>query len=46
MNICMQGNFKAENSNMDVTFAFQEYVTPGMTKPNLNTGKNVQLYNP
>ena len=39
MNICMQDNFKAENSNMDVTFAYQEYVTPGMTPPNFNTGK-------
>ena len=28
MNICMQGNFRAENSNMDVTFAYLEYVTP------------------
>ena len=27
MNICMQGNYKAENSNMDVIFAYQEYVT-------------------
>ena len=35
----MQGNFKAENSNMDVTFAYLEYVTPGMTPTNLNTGK-------
>ena len=35
----MQGNFRAENSNMDVTFAYLEYVTPGMTSPNPNTGK-------
>ena len=42
MKICMQGNFRAENSNMDVTFAYLEYVTPGMTPPNLNTGKNDQ----
>ena len=32
-------DFRAENSNMDVTFAYLEYVTPGMTPPNLNTGK-------
>ena len=39
MKICMQGNFKAENSKMDVTFAYLEYVTPGMAPPNLNAGK-------
>ena len=27
MNICMQGNFRAGNSNTDVTFAYLEYVT-------------------
>ena len=26
--ICMQGDFRAENSNMDVTFTYLEYVTP------------------
>ena len=31
MKICMQGNFRADNSNMDVTFIYLEYVTPGMT---------------
>ena len=36
MKIYMQGNFRAENSNMDVTFTYLEYVT----SPNLNTGKN------
>ena len=46
MKICMQGNFRAENSNMDVTFTYLEYVTPGMTSPNLNRVKRVQLYNP
>ena len=40
MEICMQGDFRAENSNMNVTFAYLAYVTPGMTPPNLNTGKN------
>ena len=35
MNICMQVNFRTENSNMDVTFTYLEYVT----SPNLNTGK-------
>ena len=35
MKIYMQGNFRAENSNMDVTFAYLEYVT----SPNINTGK-------
>ena len=39
MEICMQGDFRAENSNMDVTFTYLEYVTPGMTPTNLNTGK-------
>ena len=39
MKICMQGNFRAENSNMDVTFAYPEYVIPGMTSPNPNMGK-------
>ena len=39
MKICMQGNFRAENSNMDVIFAYLEYVTTGMTPPNLNTDK-------
>ena len=39
MEMCMQGNFRAENSNMDVTFAYLEYVTPGMRPPNLNKGK-------
>ena len=39
MEICMQGNFRAENSKIDVTFAYLEYVTPGMTSPNPNTGK-------
>ena len=39
MKICMHGNFRAENSNMDVTLTYLEYVTPGMTPPNLNTGK-------
>ena len=39
MEICMQGNFKPVNSNMDVTFAYQEYVTPDKMPPNLNTGK-------
>ena len=31
----MQGNYRAENSNTDVTFAYLEYVTPGhvATKP-------------
>ena len=37
MKIYMQGNFWAGNSNMDVTFANLEYVTPGMRPPNLNT---------
>ena len=46
MKISMQGNFRAENSNMEVTFAYLEYVTPGMRPPNLNTAKRVQLYNP
>ena len=41
MNICMQSNFRAENPNMDVIFAYLEYVTSGMTPPNLNTGKTV-----
>ena len=40
LEICMQGNFSAENSNIDVTFAYLEYVTPGMRPPNLNTAKN------
>ena len=40
MNIYMQGNFRAEDSNMDVPFTYLEYVTPGMTSPNPNTGKN------
>ena len=39
MKICMPGNFWAGNSNMDVTFTYLEYVTPGMTSPNLNTDK-------
>ena len=39
MKSCMQGNFRAENSNMDVTFKYLEYVTPGMTPPNPSTGK-------
>ena len=39
MKIYMQGNCRAKNSNMDVTFAYVEYVNPGMTHPNLNTGK-------
>ena len=30
MEICMQGNLWAGNSNMDVTFAYLEYVTPGI----------------
>ena len=41
MEYCMQGNFRAENSNMDVIFAYLEYVTSGMTPPNQNTGKKV-----
>ena len=39
MIICMQGDFRAENSHMDVTFTYLEYVTPGMTSPNQNTSK-------
>ena len=39
MKICMQVNFRAENSNMDVTFAYLAYVTPGMTPTNLNAGE-------
>ena len=39
MKICMQGKFRAENSNMDVTFTYLEYVTPGMSLPNPNMGK-------
>ena len=37
----MQGNFRAENSNMDVTFTYLEYVTPSMTSTNLNTRKKI-----
>ena len=35
MKICMQGDFRAENSNMDVTFTYLEYVAPrhDVTKP-------------
>ena len=40
----MQGNFRAENSYMDVTFTYVEYVTTGMTSPNLNTGKKGSNY--
>ena len=39
MKIYMHGNFRAKNSNMDVILTFLEYVTPGMTSPNPNTGK-------
>ena len=39
MEICMQGNFWAGNSNMDFTFTYLEYVTPGMTSPIRNTDK-------
>ena len=35
----MQGNFRAENSNMDVTFTYLEYVNPGMMSLNPNMGK-------
>ena len=46
MKICMQDNFREENSNMDATFTYLECVTLGMTSPNLNSGKRAQLYNP
>ena len=39
MKIYIQDNFMAEKSNMDVTLAYLEYVTPGLRPPNLNTGK-------
>ena len=42
MKIYIQDNFMAEKSNMDVTLAYLEYVTPGLRQiwmPNLNTGK-------
>ena len=43
----MQGNFKAENSNMDVTFTYLEYVNHqhDVTKPKY-LQKVIQLYNP
>ena len=28
MKIYMQGNFRVDNSNMEVTFTYLEYVTP------------------
>ena len=34
MKICVQGNFRAENSNMDVPFTYLEYATLDMTSPN------------
>ena len=40
MKIYMQGNFRAEDSNLDVPFTYLEYVTSAMTPPNLNTCKN------
>ena len=39
MEMCMQGNFRAENSNMDVPLTYLEYVTAAMTPRNLNTCK-------
>ena len=46
MKISMQGNFRAENSNMDVTFTYPEYVAPGHDVIKPKYGPRDQFYNP